>query len=58
MVLGLFGKKSDHPLADMKSAQALLDDIPKHDSIKALQELADWVEAISEQADGLKLDHH
>lgn len=57
MVLGLFGKKTDHPLADLKSAQALLEDIPKHDAIKALQELSDWIEAISEQADNFKLDH-
>lgn len=58
MVLRLFGKKLDHPLAELKSAQALLDDIPKLDSIKALQELTDWVETISEQADNFKLDHH
>ena len=58
MVLGLFGKKSDHPLADIKSAQTLLDDIPKHDALKALPELTDWLEALREQADALKLDHH
>jgi len=57
VVLGLFGKKSDHPLAEMKSAQALLDDIPKHDAIKALEELTDWVEALCGQADNFKLDH-
>jgi len=27
MLSGLFGKKSDHPMADIKSAQALLDDL-------------------------------
>ncbi len=57
MVLGLFGKKSDHPLADMKLAQQLLDDIPKTDSFKALQELSDWIEAIRAEADDFKLDH-
>ncbi|GAB1231707.1 hypothetical protein UT4_01730 [Ferrigenium sp. UT4] len=56
-MLGLFGKKSDHPLADMKSAQALLDDIPKNDSFRALQEIGDCVEAIREQADSFRLDH-
>jgi len=56
-VLGLFGKKSDHPLAEMKSAQSLLDDLPKQDSIKSLQELTDWLEAIVEQAENFKLDH-
>lgn len=57
MVLGLFGKKSDHPLAEMKSAQALLDEIPKSDSFRALQEITDWVGAIREQADDFRLDH-
>lgn len=56
-MLGLFGKKSDHPLAEMKSAQSLLDDLPKHDSIKSLQELTDWLEAIVDQAENFKLDH-
>ncbi len=56
-MLGLFGKKSDHPLAEMKSAQSLLDDLPKQDSIKSLQELTDWLEAIVEQAENFKLDH-
>ncbi|GAB4115864.1 MAG: hypothetical protein Fur0026_02260 [Sideroxydans sp.] len=57
MVLGLFGKKSDHPLADIKSAQALLEDIPKGDSIRALQEIGDWIDALREQADDFRLDH-
>jgi hypothetical protein len=41
----------------MKSAQSLLDDIPRHDALKALQELTDWVEALNRQADDFKLDH-
>jgi hypothetical protein len=57
VALGLFGKKSDHPLADLKTAQQLLDDIPKTDSLKALQELTEWIESIREQANGFKLDH-
>ncbi len=57
VVLGLFGKKSDHPLADMKSVQHVLDDIPRTDSFKALQELGDWVEALREEAGNFKLDH-
>ena len=57
MVLGLFGKKSDHPLADIKTAQQLLDDIPKTDSLKALQELTEWIELIREHANDFKLDH-
>ncbi|MFA6120138.1 MAG: hypothetical protein WCT35_06270 [Sideroxydans sp.] len=57
MALGLFGKKSDHPLADIKTAQQLLDDIPKTDSLKALQEIGEWIESLREQANDLKLDH-
>lgn len=57
MVLGIFGKKSDHPLADIKVAQQLLDDMPKTDSLKSLQEFSDWVEAIHENANEFRLDH-
>lgn len=57
MVLGLFGKKSDHPLADIKSAQQLLDDIPKTDALKALQEMSEWIEALREQTNDFRLDH-
>jgi len=55
-MLGLFGKKSDHPMADIKSAQALLDEVPKGDALKALQELTSWVESVREQED-FRLDH-
>jgi len=44
----IFGKKSDHPLADIKSAQAFLQDLPKSDSHKFAMELAEWIESISE----------
>lgn len=57
MALGLFGRKSDHPLADLKTSQQLLDDIPKTDSLKALQELSEWIESLREQANDFKLDH-
>lgn len=57
VALGLFGKKSDHPLADLKTAQQLLDDIPKTDSLKALQEISEGIESIREQANDFKLDH-
>lgn len=55
-MLGLFGKKSDNPMANIKSAQALLDEIPKNDALKALQELTTWVESVREQ-EGFRLDH-
>lgn len=56
MLAKLFGKKTDHPLADMKSAQAILNDLPKSDPIKSLMELTDWVESVTE-VNEFKLDH-
>jgi hypothetical protein len=47
MLAGLFGKKCDHPMADVKSAQQLLDDLPKHDAIKSVTELTEWLESVS-----------
>ncbi|MDH4284947.1 MAG: hypothetical protein OEV35_06470 [Gallionellaceae bacterium] len=55
-MFGLFGKKSNHPLADIKSAQQLLDELPKNDALKALQELTSWIEAVREHAE-FQLDH-
>lgn len=57
MLAGLFGKKSDHPLANLKSAQQVLADVPKGDAIKALQELTGWVESLRDHADEFRLDH-
>jgi len=56
MLSGIFGKKSDHPLADIKSVQALLEDLPKNDPNKLLMELTEWIESVSENTD-FKLDH-
>ncbi|MDO8463935.1 MAG: hypothetical protein Q7S46_01595 [Gallionella sp.] len=56
MLSGIFGKKSDHPLADIKSAQALLGDLPKNDAHKMLMELSEWIESVSDNTD-FKLDH-
>lgn len=56
MLAGIFGKKSDHPLADIKSAQALLENLPRNDAYKSLIELTEWIEALSESID-FKLDH-
>lgn len=54
-MLGLFGKKSDHPMADVKSAQLLLADLPKDDALKALHELAGWIESVRADTD-IRLD--
>jgi len=57
MLGSLFGQKSDHPLADIKSAQQVLDVIPKADAFKALEEITGWVEALDEHASEFRLDH-
>lgn len=57
MLSVIFGKKSDHPLADIKSVQALLENLPRNDAYKSLLELTDLVESVTEQ-DDFKLDHH
>lgn len=57
MLAGLFGKKSDHPLANLKSAQQVLDDVPKADALKALLELTSWVESLRDHADEFRMDH-
>ncbi|HEX5363479.1 MAG TPA: hypothetical protein VFW59_04370 [Gallionella sp.] len=57
MLSSLFGKKSDHPMSDIKSAQALLGELPKNDAHKMLMELTEWVESVGENTD-FKLDHY
>ena len=49
--MGLFGKKADHPMADMKSAQQLLNDVPRNDALKALQEITEWIESVRDNAE-------
>ncbi len=56
MLSALFGKKSDNPLADIKSAQALLEELPKNDAFRSLAELTELIELLSEQTE-FKLDH-
>ncbi|HZW26011.1 MAG TPA: hypothetical protein VFF26_11055 [Gallionella sp.] len=56
MLSNLFGKKSDHPMADMKSAQALLGDLPRNDPHKMVMELTEWMESVGDNTD-FKLDH-
>lgn len=47
MLSALFGKKSDHPMADIKSVLALLEDLPKNDAHKSLTDLTEWIESVS-----------
>lgn len=56
MLSVIFGNKSDHPMADVKSAQALLDSLPRNDTYKSLVELTELVESLMEYPD-FKIDH-
>ena len=40
------GGKSDHPMAEVKEARAILDAIPAGDPIKALEDLNHWLESV------------
>jgi hypothetical protein len=55
-MLGLFGKKSDHPMADLKSAQKLLEDVPKNDALKALQDITAWIASVQDD-EQIRLDN-
>ncbi len=48
------GTQSDHPLADDKAARELIAELPANDSIKALEELAFWLDSLK-TADDLKV---
>lgn len=47
MLARLFGKKNDHPMADIKLAKTLLHDLPRHDPLKSVTELSDWIESVA-----------
>lgn len=56
-MLGIFSNKSDHPLANLKSAQHLLDALPKTDSVVVLHEIGHWIEELFDPANEFRLDH-
>jgi hypothetical protein len=49
------GSKVDHPLADPKQARTLIAELPPYDPVKALEEIARWLESLPD-AEGFKLD--
>jgi hypothetical protein len=55
-MLGLFGNKSDYPLADLKSAQQVLNEIPKSDALSALQEIIACLESIFDHIEDIRVD--
>ncbi len=54
--MALFSRKAAHPMADLKSAQEVLADLPKNDSFRALQELTGWIESLRNERD-IRLDN-
>ncbi len=46
-MISLFGsKKPDHPMADIKEARTLLEELPTNDALKSADELAHWLESV------------
>ena len=56
MLSKIFGKKSDHPMVDIKSTQAILEDLPKNDVYKLLAELTEWIGSVAEHTE-FKVDY-
>ncbi len=55
-MLGLFGRKSAHPMANLESAQQALEDLPRNDALRALTEVTAWLESMREDED-IRLDN-
>jgi len=56
-MLSFLSNKSDHPLANLKSAQQLLDHLSKTDAVEVLNEIGHWIEALIDPANEFRLDH-
>jgi len=56
MLSGIFNKKPDHPLADIRTVQKTLNDLPKNDIHKVLLDIAEMIESAGGAAD-FKLDN-
>ena len=50
------GARPDHPMADLKEARRLLDELPAQDPLKAVEELGNWMESVA-AAQGFKPEH-
>jgi hypothetical protein len=56
-MISLFGsKKPDHPMADIKEARKLLEDLPTGDASKCVDELRHWLESVV-TAEGFKPEY-
>lgn len=43
---GLFGQKAEHPLLDPRELRRVLNELPKDNAFKALDEIAGWLESL------------
>jgi hypothetical protein len=56
-MLKLFrGGKADHPMAELKEAKRILEELPVNDAFKSLEELTNWLESVG-AAEGFKPDY-
>ncbi len=56
MALNLFGsRKPDHPMADIKHLRKLISGLSANDSVRALNDVAAWLDSIN-RAEGFRLD--
>ena len=55
VVLGVL-KKTEHPLANLRAVQGFLEDLPRNDALKALQEITAWMESARDMS-GFRVDH-
>jgi hypothetical protein len=50
-MISLFGsKKPDHPMADIKEARKLLEELPADDALRCADELTHWLESVMAEA--------
>ena len=48
---GLFAQKTEHPLADARELRKALNELPRDNAFKALDEIAGWLESLAGVAD-------
>lgn len=48
---GMFGQKEGHPLADPRVLKRIIDELPRDNAFKALDEVLGWIESLQEADD-------
>jgi hypothetical protein len=56
MLKMFLGGKPDHPMADLKEAKRILEELPLNDAYKSLEELTNWLESVG-HAEGFKPEY-